>query len=1397
VSVGEDAGRLPDKIGKYRVVERIGRGGMGMIFKAHDPILQRPVALKVISPEVEVTDELRARFFREAQACAKLNHPNIVTVYDMGEDDGRLFIVMELLEGDELRSLIKASTLSLEDKVHVMLQVCHGLHYAHLNGVVHRDMKPGNIFRLRNGQAKVLDFGIAHIATTEAGLTRTGLIMGTLRYISPEQVRGRFDHRSDMFSLGSVFYELLTSQPPFRGEDPMQLLEQLRSEDPLPPTDVDPTIPPELTVIVQRAMRKDPDERFHDLEEMRSELELVHGTLIEKRQRVGARVRHQRDRIIQLRAALADRVGAPADEEPIPVVTERSGLATVQAAERELARLIQELQTRISKADALAPAMQRANQLLSAAQFEDAAEQFETILTDLPEHRLAREGLARARAEAEAVRQRELAIDILDKARAALDDRRYALCLEMLKPARSFRLPTEATDAITALREAAEAGLAEEQTLRIARQKADNARVRAAQARAEAQAEEAAHHASDVWSNAETTVAAAEVHLRREVYAEAAQAFDRATAIYRRALDAARQSQIEERRIAERARDVARQGLNQARAIETALYARGLWDAAEARFAEAETIFAQKPSAPAAVAFTEASALYRRAEDVARETRERERRRAEAARERAAEGRRSGTTVDAEHRALAVWQDAVKKSNEGEAAFLRHQYAKAVEAFEAALAHYHQAQAEVRELTRRQREETRKKQQDMAERRRSAVGVEAASHAATFWIEAEASAATGDQALAREAWEDAGRAFDEAATLYQRAEQHSREALQARAAAETAMDAAGLARRTAAEAEAATYAPDALKEAESAEARAIAAFSRQTFTAARPLFDDASRLYGLAARAAGIAAAVEARELKSLVDEPIRASAELGDATTVLIRPTELIEQPTSPDHENAAPRSVADAPEEILGGSGRLRARVAVAFRAGSWRLRIGAAFVLTVGGLALVAVTQLPRQLSDPQGKFTTPLDPSPVPEDQSQKTTPAPPEGPRAPEPPRPTPAPRTEPDLRVLRNTAEEARRTTLTARQAAEANGAPKLAASLWTQAETTQRRADEAFKERDFDKSRLLFGEAHKTYQEAQRVAGTEQERLTRHRADADRARGEMMETRHNAEQANAQRFLIFASALSKENDGQTAFDRAQYEFAAKRFREAQSEYQNALQQVTQAVTQARTRAEQVRSQMIAARSAAVSAGADSYASNSLGTADAKEREAQAAFDKPDYEVAASLFLSAQSLYESSGKEAAPRRQVALQQTEQAREKMSTARDEAVRVEADRFAKNLFDAAEAKQADAVGLFRRQKFTPAANAFQEAAGRYEEAAGQARTVRDAKARADRERTHMAAEKRAVTSLGRATEAYRTAMADEAQAVSLYEQFAYKEAADKFKTAAESFERARRRSPGSQY
>jgi eukaryotic-like serine/threonine-protein kinase len=324
--MGGDAERLmPEKIGPYHIVERIGRGGMGTIFKAHDPIRDRLVALKVMSTGVEASDERRARFHREFQACARLSHPNIIAVYAMDEDGGRLFIVMELLEGEELKRLIAQRTrMALEDKLSVMVQVCDGLHYAHQMGVVHRDIKPGNIFLLRSGQVKILDFGIAKVAGAEGGLTRAGQIVGSPRYISPEQVRGRVDHRSDIFSAGAVFYEFLSMRRPFTGSDPVHLLEQIRTEEPPALDQLDPTIPPALAAVVARAMRKDPTERFADIEQMRSQLEEIRRGL-PGREASEARRREREEAELTRQMVTEVGGGAAAADAPSPAAAGRRG----------------------------------------------------------------------------------------------------------------------------------------------------------------------------------------------------------------------------------------------------------------------------------------------------------------------------------------------------------------------------------------------------------------------------------------------------------------------------------------------------------------------------------------------------------------------------------------------------------------------------------------------------------------------------------------------------------------------------------------------------------------------------------------------------------------------------------------------------------------------------------------------------------------------------------------------------------------------------------------------------------------------------------------------------------------------------------------------------------------
>ena len=208
----------PAQIGKYTVVDRLGRGAMGAVYRCHDSMLNRQVAVKLIASSLDQKDMLRARFVREAQSAAQLNHPNIVTVYEFGEHDGEFFMAMELLEGNDLKDVIAARTqLTLDDKLNMMEQICDGLGFAHKQGVIHRDLKPGNMHVLPDGRIKVLDFGLARIQDSD--VTKSGMVMGTPSYMSPEQVRGEVvGTRSEVFSIGIVFYELLTYSKPFEAE---------------------------------------------------------------------------------------------------------------------------------------------------------------------------------------------------------------------------------------------------------------------------------------------------------------------------------------------------------------------------------------------------------------------------------------------------------------------------------------------------------------------------------------------------------------------------------------------------------------------------------------------------------------------------------------------------------------------------------------------------------------------------------------------------------------------------------------------------------------------------------------------------------------------------------------------------------------------------------------------------------------------------------------------------------------------------------------------------------------------------------------------------------------------------------------------------------------------------
>src|SRR5258707_209950 len=267
------------KVGKYLIVAKIGSGAMGDVYRAHDRTLNRDVAVKTMAELYASDDQLVQRFHREAQSAARLNHPNVVTVFDFGSEKGRFYLAMELLDGADLKELIAARSLNdLWDKLDVMEQIAEGLAYAHQQGVVHRDLKPANIRVLPNGRVKIMDFGLARIGTSE--MTRTGMVMGTPNYMSQEQVRGtKADARSDIFSLGAVFYELLSGKKAFNADSMHTILYKVLEEEPEPVRNWVPGLPGPFVAFVERCLAKEPEHRYQHAGEMRDALRKVREAL--------------------------------------------------------------------------------------------------------------------------------------------------------------------------------------------------------------------------------------------------------------------------------------------------------------------------------------------------------------------------------------------------------------------------------------------------------------------------------------------------------------------------------------------------------------------------------------------------------------------------------------------------------------------------------------------------------------------------------------------------------------------------------------------------------------------------------------------------------------------------------------------------------------------------------------------------------------------------------------------------------------------------------------------------------------------------------------------------------------------------------------------------------------
>ncbi|MBU0985611.1 MAG: serine/threonine protein kinase, partial [Proteobacteria bacterium] len=266
-------------LGRYEILEQIGRGAMGVVYKGRDPKLQRLTAIKTIRFIDEFDDDqvekIKEQFYREAEVVAKLSHPNIVTIYDVGEDLDLSYLAMEYLEGESLEIYTKPDNLlPMTTCIDVIRQVCDALEYAHEHGIVHRDIKPANIMLLKNGPVKVTDFGIAK--ATASSKTRTGIIMGTPYYMSPEQSKGKkLTGPSDIFSLGVVFYQLLTGRLPFTGESLAAITYQTMMVDPEPPTTYNPKISNATLVILNRSLEKNLKKRYQTAGQMGEHLRLL------------------------------------------------------------------------------------------------------------------------------------------------------------------------------------------------------------------------------------------------------------------------------------------------------------------------------------------------------------------------------------------------------------------------------------------------------------------------------------------------------------------------------------------------------------------------------------------------------------------------------------------------------------------------------------------------------------------------------------------------------------------------------------------------------------------------------------------------------------------------------------------------------------------------------------------------------------------------------------------------------------------------------------------------------------------------------------------------------------------------------------------------------------------
>ncbi len=487
-----------EKIGKYKILEMIGKGGMGAVYKALDPRIGRVVAVKTLSAHRDAEPEVRHRFLQEARSAGALSHKNIITIFEMDEDEGQSYIAMEYLEGEDLKVIIaRRAPLSLEQKLHFLIEVCEGLSHAHAMGVTHRDIKPGNIFLTRTGQIKILDFGLARVSSSE--LTQTQTSMGTPSYMSPEQVRGeKLDHRSDIFSFGVVAYELLTYTRAFQAESDIGVIFKITYSEPEPIDKVDPNLPVEISTVIAGTMEKDREKRYQHAEDLLRELEAAQGLLEERKLVLREEIREAVGKLEDITGANRDTIGDVAEQveemkQAAPEFFEtqvltQSGRSTLRRSSRkrqyfELIEFRDRVLREIDRASRLVeirqkwgPMIREAESLRQAGSFESALKVVDSILRDDPSYAPAaalREEISSRLEEHERERQKaQLIASLLEQSRAQLNAGELANCRESL--GRLLKLQPGHAEAI-ALESDLRVKLAEQQAYEERRRRADEA----------------------------------------------------------------------------------------------------------------------------------------------------------------------------------------------------------------------------------------------------------------------------------------------------------------------------------------------------------------------------------------------------------------------------------------------------------------------------------------------------------------------------------------------------------------------------------------------------------------------------------------------------------------------------------------------------------------------------------------------------------------------------------------------------------------------------------------------------------------------------------------------------------------------------------------------------------